>query len=405
MKGTEPRSGQKLSWQTVAVSLGGVAVVGLIVAVIISSTAFKSPAQAMADAAPPKPTQVTVGVEVRPLYEQIITRGKIVSTPGLVVPLPQALVTAGGVVTGTPMQVGQAIYEGSPVLEVNGLPVLAFSWPFRAYRELHAGMSGPDVEQLEKSLVTLGLLVQANDIFDKQTSAALKKHYDNIGYPYRGNDDDKGNVPTAGSSKATDSATQQGASLTGSVTLLPQQVLALPAEVERLESLDVKIGTEITPETKSLGSATAGSLIVNVVIPIAQAKHLVAGDAATISQSGGSELDLTVTEVAADVTDVPELGSGVLVKLLFNASGGVASPTGQTEKVVLSSGGSLASVTAVPLTAVYTNPDGSSYVELPERAAGGRIGITLGDAAGGWVEIRASDSPLEEGTEVVVGKS
>ncbi|MEV4952451.1 hypothetical protein [Paenarthrobacter nitroguajacolicus] len=359
----------------------------------------------MADAAPPKPTQVTVGVEVRPLYEQIITRGKIVSTPGLVVPLPQALVTAGGVVTGTPMQVGQAIYEGSPVLEVNGLPVLAFSWPFRAYRELHAGMSGPDVEQLEKSLVTLGLLVQANDIFDKQTSAALKKHYDNIGYPYRGNDDDKGNVPTAGSSKATDSATQQGASLTGSVTLLPQQVLALPAEVERLESLDVKIGTEITPETKSLGSATAGSLIVNVVIPIAQAKHLVAGDAATISQSGGSELDLTVTEVAADVTDVPELGSGVLVKLLFNASGGVASPTGQTEKVVLSSGGSLASVTAVPLTAVYTNPDGSSYVELPERAAGGRIGITLGDAAGGWVEIRASDSPLEEGTEVVVGKS
>lgn len=397
-----------ISKRVVALSLIGVLVLCIVTAMIVSSTVFKSPAQALADAAPPPPTQLTVGVEVRPLHEQIVTRGKAVQTPGLVVPLPQALVSAGGVVTGIPIQAGQPIYEGSPILEVNGLPIFAFSWPFRAYRELHDGMSGPDVAQLDKSLVAMGLLGQANDIFDKATSAALKKHYENNGYPIVHADAaglDTQKQAMGDPSKPIEGSIQQAAAPNSGPALLPQQVLALPAEVQRLETLDVRIGTEITADTKTLGSATSGSLVVNVAMPTSQSKNLKPGDGAKISQTGGSELALKVMEVGTEVTDVPELGTGALVKLLFVGSAGAPSPAGQTEKVSISSGGSLAPVTAVPLTAVYTNPDGSSYVERPETDGGVRISVTLGDSAGGWVEIRASDSPLEEGAELVVGKS
>ncbi|BCW51088.1 hypothetical protein StoSoilB13_34300 (plasmid) [Arthrobacter sp. StoSoilB13] len=254
----------------------------------------------------------------------------------------------------------------------------------------------------------MGLLGQANDTFDSATSSALTRHYANIGYDVVAADSAPSALPiqpTGESSTAAEDSKQQAAALVKGVILLPQQVLALPREVQRLETLDVQVGTEITAETKSLGSATAGSMVVHAAIPIAQAENLKPGDVAKISQSGGPELDLKVIEVAADITDVSELGSGVLVKLEFNGGAGVQSPTGQTDKVTISSGGSLSSVTAVPLTAVYTNPDGSSYVERSESAGGTRIGVTLGDTAGGWVEIRTSDFPLEEGSELVVGKS
>lgn len=403
-----PSASRRISRRVIGIALIGLVVVALVVTMMISASAFKSPAQALADAAPPRPTQLTVGVEVRPLHEQIVTRGKAIQTPGLVVPLPPALISSGGVVTGTPMQVGQPIYEGSPVLEVNGLPVFAFSWPFRAYRELHEGLSGPDVEQLEKSLVTMGLLGQANDSFDGATSNALTRHLANIGYHVSAADsaqEAKPMLPTIESSTAVEDSKQQAAAPVKGVILLPQQILALPREVQRLETRDVQVGTEITAETKSLGSATAGSIVVHTAIPVAQAQNLKPGDAAKISQSGGPELDLKVVEVATDITDVSEVGSGVLVKLEFNNGGGVQSPTGQTDKVTISSGGALSPVTAVPLTAVYTNPDGSSYVERPESAGSMRIGVTLGDTAGGWVAIRTSDFPLEEGSELVVGKS
>jgi hypothetical protein len=338
--------------------------------------------------------QLTVKIENRPLHEKMVTRARAIQNAGRTVPLPQALIAGGGVVTATPIQPGQPITEGQPVIEVNGRPVFAFTWPFRAYRELRQGMEGPDVAELDASLVEMGLLAQANDSFDVATSIALRRHYQTLGYSLDG---------MTAAAPGADGGAGQTANRAGEVSLGPDQVVNLASDITELASLNLHVGTEITSETTELGSATAGTIEVVAALPAPQAQTLKAGDAAVLTQ-GATDVALEVASVAKEVTEIPGIGTGVRVTLNFKGTAGRITPDGQTEKLAIAGGGSADAVRAVPVTAIYANPDGSSYVELPESQGSTRIPVTIGESAGGWVQLRDPDPRLTEKAELVIGK-
>ncbi|MEU4237838.1 hypothetical protein [Actinoplanes sp. NPDC026619] len=60
-------------------------------------------------------------------------------------------------------------------------------------------------------------------------------------------------------------------------------------------------------------------------------------------------------------------------------------------------------VLAVPVTALYSRPDGTTFVTtVSEHDKTADVTVTTGQIAGGWVEIR--DPELAEGVRVVVGE-
>jgi multidrug efflux pump subunit AcrA (membrane-fusion protein) len=61
-------------------------------------------------------------------------------------------------------------------------------------------------------------------------------------------------------------------------------------------------------------------------------------------------------------------------------------------------------VLAVPVTAIYSRPDGSTFVTVTTNDATADVTVTAGRTSGGWVEVTpASSESLREGALVVVG--
>src|SRR5262249_54743674 len=74
--------------------------------------------------------------------------------------------------------VGQVVSQGQPLYEVNATPVVLLYGSTPAYRSLSAGMTGPDVAQLNFDLVALGYATSSqldptSDLFSSATATAL----------------------------------------------------------------------------------------------------------------------------------------------------------------------------------------------------------------------------------------
>lgn len=67
-----------------------------------------------------------------------------------------------GTVTRVFAVTGQELGYGSPILEIEGVPLLLFPGQFRFYRELKLGDSGVDVDQLWRGLAELGYASEAS---------------------------------------------------------------------------------------------------------------------------------------------------------------------------------------------------------------------------------------------------
>ncbi len=61
-------------------------------------------------------------------------------------------------------------------------------------------------------------------------------------------------------------------------------------------------------------------------------------------------------------------------------------------------------ILAVPLTAVYSRADGTTYVVVSTRGATAEVGVVPGKQGGGWVAVTPTgDGQLAAGDLVVVG--
>lgn len=161
--------------------LAAVAVVALGVGLVIGRF-VKSPAQIAAESEPPEAGPISVEVESRVISADIPARGDAVYDDAVSVTLETSDIGGPAVVTGAVPEVGAEIQPGSVILEVAGRPVIALPGDLPVYRTLRAGASGPDVVQLQGSLIELGYDPGTSGTYDSQTANAVAALFSNAGY-------------------------------------------------------------------------------------------------------------------------------------------------------------------------------------------------------------------------------
>lgn len=162
--------------------MAAVAVLALVAGLVVGRFVI-SPAQAAAETEPPAAGPITIPVEMRSLSSDVVARGDAVYDDAVAVTLETGDLGGPAIVTGAVPQVGAEIEAGSVVLEITGRPVIALPGDLPVYRTLRVGVSGPDVEQLQAALTSLGLDPGSSGTYDEQTSAAVAELFTRAGYP------------------------------------------------------------------------------------------------------------------------------------------------------------------------------------------------------------------------------
>ncbi|HUJ06436.1 MAG TPA: hypothetical protein VLX31_10060 [Streptosporangiaceae bacterium] len=155
----------------VAMSATGLAAVSLV----------ESPGQVAARSAAPPRSVITAIARWEVLRDPIIVSGVVraARTVSMTASAPFSTVT----VTRMPVRVGERVYPGRIIAEVDGRPILLLRGRLPAYRDLHQGDSGPDVGQLQADLAGLGYAdYDPPGYFGPSTSLALVLLYQRLGY-------------------------------------------------------------------------------------------------------------------------------------------------------------------------------------------------------------------------------
>mgnify|MGYP001251452611 CR=1 FL=1 len=149
-----------------------------------AASRIESPAEMAARSAAPTASPILVPVEERVLSTNVVTRGT--ARFGLPQPIslaPSALkANLPGWITTLPA-LNTQFKEGDVLLTASGRPVLVLEGARPAFRDLVPGISGSDVEQLEKALQRLGFDPGPLDgKYDEQTSEAVAALYKSVGH-------------------------------------------------------------------------------------------------------------------------------------------------------------------------------------------------------------------------------
>lgn len=160
-----------------------VTVIVLITAIISAVIAFaagffvRSPAQVAADTAPPPPTRLTAPVEEGTLEDPLLLPGTVAL--GNVLELTPS--GSSGIVTGSPLAVGQQFSAGSVIIEVNDRPVIYLQGAIPLLRDLQPGDRGEDVARLQEALAPWGAS-EPDGVWGAGTTNALRALYSAVGY-------------------------------------------------------------------------------------------------------------------------------------------------------------------------------------------------------------------------------
>ena len=158
-----------------------VSIVALVVGMVAGRT-IKSPADVLAEAAPPEPSVITVPVELRELSHSVVVRGTIRANEATDVPVPPSP-SGISIVTRVVKQAGDVVNEGDVLVEISGRPIIALEGQLPVFRSLIPTLEGPDVLQLERSLTRLGYNPgTVDERYDTATASAVEALYIDAGY-------------------------------------------------------------------------------------------------------------------------------------------------------------------------------------------------------------------------------
>ena len=132
--------------------------------------------------------------------------------------------------TATPLGAGATIEDTSPVIYLNGRPIIAFHGAFPLYRDLREGDSGPDVSMIQQALVDARYPVNVSGSFDSLTAGAIIDIYQRIGLrtPMTATPTNE-DTTSKGSVDSTESPTV--------VTLLKSEALVFSPDITTLASV------------------------------------------------------------------------------------------------------------------------------------------------------------------------
>lgn len=343
-----------------------VAVASMVLGVLLGR-AVRSPAQQLADAAPPELSVITAEVSERELSGEIVVRGTV--AVGRTVSVgPVASSDALSVVTKVAVEPGDQAKVGASLIEVSGRPVFLLRGEFPAYRDLKVGDEGPDAEALNAALDGLKLAHGEGAEFTTDTSDGLATLYRKAGYE-----------PSMG----------------GGLDL--REVVFVPASTASVLSVGARVGE--TSEAEALVVLAAGETVVTATVPPQDAAAIEVGNEATIHLDDG-------TTVAAEVTSVESGDTLATTVVSLRPDEALDAALNEADlRVVIQQTSTATSVLTVPVPAVFSQADGQPVVVRVD-AAGARevVPVTVGDIVGGFAEVTAAGggAPLSQGDEVIV---
>jgi multidrug efflux pump subunit AcrA (membrane-fusion protein) len=152
---------------------------------MLVGTQVRSPADEAASRSAPVPSRITVPVERQVLESSLVLSGEVQFNEPVTVKLAGAVGVPSDeaqVITQLP-EIDTVVQEGDVALEASGRPVFFLQGALPMYRRMVIGTQGPDVLQLEESLVRLGLSPGVVDnVFDQATADAVSVLYTDSGY-------------------------------------------------------------------------------------------------------------------------------------------------------------------------------------------------------------------------------
>ena len=408
-----PHRRRSLIWGMLCAVLAALLVSGS----VLVAPLIKSPAQAAAEADPPPASKILVDVERRTLTSDVVLRGVVQAGPHIALNSSQAILGEAPIITKLPLSGGASLSEGSVLLEANGEPVFTMDWAFSPYRDITAGIEGPDVLQLQNTLINLGYSASQTSVMDWYTQNALSAFYLDRGYkvpmepeqPTAPNLslDEKQASPTgiadSGEIKGDDSSLSQARKEESTTPFLPKtSVLVVPENGHTLSSMEVAVGQVISADNPIIATLDASPPRVVAVVQPEAAKSISPGDIAILSDDrNGRSYELKVNSVGTVTEEIPSVGNGLKITLAFTGDVTDITAEGTTLRLVTSTGEASNPVLAVPITAIFTQSDGMAHATL---ADGRNVEVQVGDTINGWVEITPSEAgAIAEGDQVVVG--
>ncbi|CRK60012.1 Peptidoglycan-binding domain 1 protein [Alloactinosynnema sp. L-07] len=376
---------------------------------------LKSPEQAAADAAAPPASLVTVAVERRALVEKVLLRGKVEAGVAIKVAPPVSGPTA--VVTKVLVAPKDTLVEGKIAIEVAGEPVYPLVLPFPLYRDLVDGMTGPDVHEVQKALRRLGYPAPASGVFDVATQSSVRRMYLARGYrpaERAGATSGEATAPTP------TSATPAPPKPTAQVVLPKSHVIRVD-RVNRVVSLVPVVvgdvlgaGSPAAPPDGGGPSAPApGSVLLELDAGQATVVATVGHDQISSLKPGGAAeviddvLGATSAATVQSIGTEPKQGADGVAgfDVRFSFAGTAMEPTpNHTVRITVGDATAAAPVLAVPVSAVYSMTDGTTFVTVDDHGKTSDHKVRTGTSAGGWVEIVSAPTELREGVLVVVGR-
>jgi putative peptidoglycan binding protein len=262
--------------------LTALAVVAFVVLAVLGWTAarqIRSPAQVAADTAAPPPAPITVPVARRTLATEVIVRGTVRYGAARPAVLATSQIKHGSdIVTRAPRRRAR-LRAGTVALAVDGRPVFVLPGALPMSRDMHRGVEGPDVRQLERALAGLGFSPGTVDgRFDAATEAAVTSFYLRHGSDPFGPTDaqlDQLRTAQAAAAAARDAHLQ-------ALNTIDQARTATPAEVQQArldavaarEALDTAVAGVATAEAKlESARALAGAVQGGVGVAVANGQR------------------------------------------------------------------------------------------------------------------------------------
>jgi hypothetical protein len=278
--------------------------------------------------------------------------------------------------TYTSVPVGGQIYrQGQVLYQVDQTPVILLYGSVPLYRALSAGMTGTDVQQLNRDLVALGEATSSeldpgSDYFSSETGYALDKLQGSLG-------------------------------LTQTGSLQTDQAIFVPGAV-RVTSVIAAVGGQAGPGGP-VAQATSTVRQVTIALDATEQSEVKAGDKVMITLPDGQDTTGTVSSVGTVVTPAAPGGTSTVTVLVTPASSPSLGDLTQAPVEVSITTASVPDALAVPVDALL--PTASGGYEVEEVSATGRhylVPVTLGVSDQTNGQIQVSGPGLAAGQHVVV---
>lgn len=383
-----------LTRRKLATVVGGVIVLS-VVATLLATMLIRSPAEVAARTAAPEPTTILVPAEMRKIETKVVTRatGKYGSPRDLIL-VKSPLKAGPRAVTSLP-EVGAKLEEGSVVMTVSGRPVFLFQGAQPSYRDLGPGVRGPDVLQLEQALVRVGLNPgPVDDLYDLQTGRAVMALYRRAGIsPFIAS------VAELRVAEPIEANMLVDGFSTGGPQMPSDEMIFMPNLPLRVSEVKTHIGAE---PVDSLLVTTDSTVTADGALTIDEARLVKPGMEMRIDEP---TLGITAHGTVKEVAERP--GTKGVDGFHVFVSAAVADPpptlVGSSVRMSIPVSSTEGKVLAVPVSAVFLQPDGTSSVRRSVNGEVQILPVTPGVSSEGYVAVTAPGGELKAGDLLVAG--